>query len=343
MKKSFVLLSVALSFNAFADIDYSRCTSGAGIFGLNIDNDGKLELLHGQEIKSISTEDGVEKYVISSNPSVYGFNSAPYENTLTIVKDKQGRITKLVTGEDKPSKKEIENYKKTILDYQVGNAILNSGSGTRAFEPTYYASGSYKKLSELNKEERESVGLSEDVYKEMKSKWRKDKKTVAKIKKGLQELSKKSHPVIHLGVESEVEIKDGVCSPVSIKNRYFHTQDDSNHSHEIFSKEACIEVEKLFEKHKNAIASCESSTNKIYSDLMEKSTELAPLNAVGAMGPGLGMSPMSSSGGMIMAGGIGHSMSPLQAYKNQCDMWLGKMVTFGSSQSKQPGTSAFGF
>jgi hypothetical protein len=178
--------------------------------------------------------------------------------------------------------------------------------------------------------------MIEDLYKEMKQKMKRDKKSAAKIEKGLKELSEKSTPVYYLGQEAELEIKDGVCTPKSIATRMYHTKDNSVQTQKTFTKEACEEVEKLHLKHKEKIAKCDENSLEVMKDMGQNYEKLKDLSSSFGGYGGMGM-----GGGYF--GGFGYSpfggqQSQLTTMKNYCQMMLGGSQFgngFGFSKAKE--------
>ena len=368
---------VLASANVFAaDVDYSRCNMAAGLYGMRLDNDGQLQLGVGQKINSKTTNGNIEKFVIETDPTVFGGigNSAAINKfEVSLVKDDEGRVIKVISGGDKLDKKTMENFKKFQLQMQVGSAVSNADfangnasfgggyggyfggygdvpKGTLTAEPTYFVKDDngkqvYLKLSQLNQKQRGDIGLSEDVYKAIKQKFKKDKKTVSKIEKGLSELSAKSSPVYFLGQEAELEIKDGACTPSKVSTRMFHSKDGSVQLVPTFTKEACEEVAKLHLKHKEKLSKCDEANKEVSQDIFLNAEKLknVPMGGgyVGGAGGGLGY-PGVGMGGYGGYGPYGYSSpSQLSMMKNQCDMMLGEFsFGMGGPAPKQDKSSA---
>lgn len=371
MFNKILFASIALaSLSSYADVDYSRCNFAAGLYGMRLDNDGQLQLSVGQKINSKSTNGNVEKYVIETDPTVFGGisnSTAINKFEVSLVKDDQGRVVKVVSGGDKLDKKSLENFKKFQLqmqlsgvvstaDFSNGNGSFGGGFGygmgsygdvpknTLTQEPMYYVKNenggaSFLKLSQLNQKQRSEIGLSEDVYKAMKQKWKKDKKTVAIIEKGLKKLSEKSTPSYFLGQEAELDIKDGVCSPSKVSTRMFNSKDGSVQLVPTFTKEACEEVAKLHLKHREKLTKCDDANEEISQEIFKNSEKLknVPVGMGGYGYPGMGL----GYGGYGM-GGFGYgSQSQLSMMKSQCDMMLGEFsFGMGISTPKEEKSSA---
>lgn len=356
MKRNVLLATLTLmSFSAFADVDYSKCMTAAGLWGTNIDKDGNFTPHSYQKIVNKSSEGKVDRYEIESEfPNYGGTGSTKHKTLITLEKDDQGRVVKVQTGGDKMDKKSIETMKKFQLQGQVNMTMMNAniqngqfGYGLGPFgEMTYAvkdkdAKIAYKKLSELNKEERAQVGMSEELYKEMKQKARLDKKSSAKIEKGLKDLQAKSTPVYYLGQEAELEFKDGVCSPKNVSQRLYHTKDGTVHKNTTFTKEGCEEVQKLFVKHRDSIAKCDQSKLDISKDIYQNHDKIKDIMAGqgtfgyaggygGGMVGGMGGGYVAGSGGgypggyMPMGNPFGDYGS-LTYMKSYCDMMVGEM------------------
>lgn len=349
---------VLTSLSAVADVDYSRCNFAAGFYGMGIDNEGQLQLGIGQKINSKTTEGNTEKYVIETDPSMFGGFENPNIGSkleVSLVKDEQGRVVKVISGGDRLDKKAIENRKKFQIQMQVHTTVsqadFNNGNyqlgafgtapfkGTMTSEPTYFVTDengnpSYLKLSQLNQNQRQKIGMSEDIHKALKQKLKRDKKTVAKIEKGLKELSDKSFPVYYLGQETEFDIKDGMCTPSKVSSRMFHTQDKSVHLSPTFTKESCEEVAKLYLKHKEKLSKCDEANNEISQDMFKNLDKIRHVQIGGGIVGGIGSGSGIGSGypGAYLGGF--NSQSPLGLMKSQCDMMLGE-ISFSVSPKKE--------
>jgi hypothetical protein len=308
--------------------------------GSILNNDGQLILFPGQKIANKTTEGKVEKYVIETHPQIYGGlygglgapGQAPYKTEISLLRDEDGRVVKVISGEEKLGKKEIESREKASLQMQIRSILMTGGMASpyegSAFgtlpgtEPLYQVKDkegkfSYKKLSELDKEERSQVGLSEDLHKEITQKWRKDKKSIAKIEKGIKNFQVKSKPAIWLGTEAEFDIKDGVCTPKVVSSRFFNSADGSVGKTPIFTKEACEEVSKLYLKHKDKITKCDESNEEVSADLWQRIDKIKEIRPHGMYLNGMEM-------GRYMSFLFDGRPSHLSTLKSACDKMVGE-------------------
>lgn len=341
MKYNLGLISLLFISNfAMADVDYSRCNMAAAQSGARLDHDGKLVVAPWQKIKNISTKDKVEKYVIETDGGslAYGYQIPTGMKTeVTIERDEQGRVIRMQTGPDTLDKKGLAAVQKAQLHMQLSGTVFQSdlansngyfgSKNTMLQEPVFFVKGengqdTYVKLSDLTKKQRQAMGLSHDLYKDIKKQWRRDKKTVAKLEKGLKEIQEKSHPVYPIGQEANFEITDGVCTPKDMSNRMFHSKDNSVHKNLTFTKEACEDVARLHLKHKESIAKCDEVSKVMTQDIWNNSGKISVLtqNGMFAYGGGLG----AMGGGLGGYAGVGLQVSTLTALKNHCDMMVGQ-------------------
>jgi hypothetical protein len=238
MKKMILASTLLISASAFADIDYSRCTQAAnlGLYGVNINNDGKVEAAPYMEIKSRSTEGLIETLVVEQKDG-YGKG---FETKVTIERDEQGRVVRASTGGERPDPKTIEMYKKYYSDPSYG------GWGSNA-EPVFQIDGSNVPLEKVTKEQAKKAGFDKNVdeFKRLKSQRRKDKKTLEKMNEVYSKIHAQADYVIPFGQEAEFDIKDGLClvKNVSSKNYSSKTKDVSKQL--LSSREGCEEVQKL--------------------------------------------------------------------------------------------------
>lgn len=74
MSYKLLIASIILASSNFfsADVDYFRCNWAAGLYGMHLDNDGKLQTGFGQKIISKSTNENIEKFVIETDPTAKG-------------------------------------------------------------------------------------------------------------------------------------------------------------------------------------------------------------------------------------------------------------------------------
>lgn len=357
--KLFVTTLTLMSAVAYAEVDYSRCTGASGMWGVSLDSEGKLASNPYQKIVNKTTEGKIEKYDIENEYPDYKGGIIKSKTQVTLERDDQGRVVKMQTGGDKLDKKNLEMMKKFQLQGQVSMAMMSAGSyGTAMGEPTYYVKdkdnkSTFKKLSDLSKEERSQVNISEEAFKEMKQKAKQEKKSASKIEKGLKEIQDKSFPVYYLGQESEFEITDGVCKPKSVSQRMINTKDNSIVKNKVFSKESCEEVQKLYVKHKEQISKCESSNALVAKDLYQEHEKIKDVmggqySMGGYPGGGMGGGYVGGmyGGGMVGGmgggfGGYGPQSNTLTYLKNYCDMMVGEMrFGYGFETNQKPATDS---
>lgn len=263
MKKTLLLSSLLLTSTAFADIDYSRC-QGAGMLGMvTIDNDGKLQTFNKAPFKSIKTEGNKETYEMAN---VYGGGSS----FITLERDQAGAITKIINGQDKPDAKYIQNYKEMMINSSVMSIPTNPMSpDVMLFEPSFFVEGKMVKLSKITKEEAKKVGFGVNVeeIQKLKSQWKKDKKSVKKLKESYAAILDKTALSVPAGSVTEVEVKDGVCVPTKISNRTYNAKTKEVITTPSMSKDQCDKIQAVYTKHKEKLDSCDKSQ-------MEASTEM---------------------------------------------------------------------
>lgn len=346
------------STSAFADVDYTRCGYAAGLYGTTLDNDGQLKLSPNQKLVNKTTEGKVEKYTVETNLSVYGGNYPASKSAITIERDDKGQVVKVILGGDKLDKKSIDSMNKMGLHVQATNAVMPFGLpaynpysnvfNSVGTEPVYSVKNkqgqlTYKNLTQLTKDERAQVGLSEDLYKEMTQNWKKDKKSMQKIEKGLKHFQDKMKPSYLIGQEAEFDIQDGVCTPRVAKQRFYNTVDGTIGTKAFFSKEACEEVSKLYEKHKEKLAKCDETNMTVSTDMAVANDKIKDLYNTATFGlgsGGLGFSGLSGSaygGGMF--GGYGTS-SQLGFMKINCDAMVGQLNLNSGAPKEQSKSSS---
>lgn len=359
--KKLAVLSCLISIQAYAGVDYSKCSSPMS--GVSFDSDGQVVLGPGQKIKSKSTDGNKETYVINSDYSAFG-GTGNNDQKITIERDKQGRVINMITGGDSLTESEIQKLKQTQLEWQVSSTVTGAdmafgnfqsmgGFGhplmqktTISMEPMYFVKNKdgnvvYKKLRDLSKDEYKQMGLNAEEFSDLKKKVRSDKRLTNKFRKSLKKIQDKSSPVFYLGQESHFEIKDNTCFPVEVSTRMYHSSDKTIKNIPQFSKEACDEVDKIYAKHKSKIATCDGIASDISKDLQENYKSLSKLNSgIGGYGMGIGY----PGGGMMGGFGIASATSgQLGQLKMSCDMYLlryNQDAQFGGSSKSDDGQSA---
>lgn len=258
---------------------------------------------------------------------------------ISIERDGNGNVKKVITGPEKLNKKNLERISKSQLDYQVattvhgadivfGNSSMGGGFGlppnTMVQEPKYYVENNigefhYKTLSQLTRFERKNIGLTGDFYKQLKSKAKKDKKNVENIRKGLAKIQEKSKPVQYIGQETEFQVKDGKCIPIKVNQRMLHTENNKVKLNEIFSKEKCLQIAISYQKHQGVINTCDKAVRDIHMDMYARS-----LNITSGMQSGGGMNGM----------GFGSIFNALQTQYTGCVNTFGDSITNKSKAKK---------
>ena len=308
MKRIILASTMLISASAFADIDYSRCTQATnlGLYGVNINNDGKVEPAQHMQVKSRSTEGLVETLVLETNS---GFGKG-MEMKVTIERDEQGRVIRASTGGERPDPKTIEMYKKYY------SAPAYGGWGTNT-EPVFQIDGSNVPLEKVTKEQAKKAGFDKNVdeYKRLKSQRRKDKKTLEKMNEVYSKIHAKADYVIPFGQEAEFDIKDGLCLVKNVSSKNYSTKTKDVSKQLLSSREGCEEVQKLYKKYETKLNECSDVqaklNNEYYENFYKKKMQHSPYMMGGyAGGYAGGMVGGYVTGGMAggMVGGYGMGM-----------------------------------
>lgn len=257
MKKKIVIASLLLSSFAYADVDYSRCTTAAGLYQAQIDNDGKIQPAFGSKIKSIKTEGNKETIVFEG--MVY--NGKAMLSEATIERDDQGRVIKIITGGEKVDTKKLNDYKDMMIQNSVGSVYMY---GTMSAEPHFWIDNKTVPLSKVTLEQAKKAGISDiGELQKFKTQWRKDKKVVKKLKDGYTEVMNKNNFVMPLGTESEFEIKDGVCLLKGYSSRHYVASTKAIIKTPGFTREACEKIQAVHKKYETKLNECNELQMKV--------------------------------------------------------------------------------
>jgi len=372
MKSKIIFLCVFSSSLSFAQVDYSKCNNAMGNFyGPKIDNDGKLELGLGEKLVSKETKGNQEIYEIENDGSVYGFGigqagEKTNKRKVVLTRDSNGNVITFQNGGDSLSKSEIKQMKDQQLQFQMQQAVwgadatfgksLNSGMqfsgyGTIVNEPSYYVidkegKSKVKKIKELTKEERKYVGISDELYKNITGNFRKDKKIIKKIEKGLKKIQDDGKSAFYLGDKTEFLIENGKCQPLEKSTRMYREADQKVHENLQVSIDGCLQIESLYNKYQKDITQCNDSSLKLTDDYfkMQQSGKGSELGFTGMGGyggyPGLGMG--GYGGGYGGFGGFGGIHGQLSMQKINCDQFFGDSLHTpqSSEKSQSSGQSA---
>lgn len=331
MKKVLFATGLLMSSMVFADVDYSRCLMGSGLYGAQIDNDGKIQFGQWQKVKSQKTEGKKETYVVEAA----GFGGSPISTEYSIERDDQGHIVKVSTGGDKMDPKSVKAYKDSVVNNSiymgtsaqymgayggyVGGVAGGFGYGGgfnnqyqapdfMTSEPQFFVDGKMVPLSKLSKEDAKKAGFDGNIeaLQKAKQQWRKDKKVVGKIKNGYSKIVEKSALVIPMGQESEFEVKDGVCLVKNVAYKSYNSKTKEVVKTPGVSREQCEKIQNIHKKYATKLNECQDVQMKMGKEYFEKGvydggglaggyvTGGYPGGMVGGYGVGLGMGSMSS-------------------------------------------------
>ena len=330
MKKVLFATGLLMSSMVFADVDYSRCLMGSGLWGSQIDNDGKIQFSQWQKVKSQKTEGNKETYVVESQ----GYGTTPMSVEYTIERNDQGHIVKVSTGGDKMDPKSVKAYKDSVINNSIymgtsaqymggyGGYVggMAGGYASNGFnnqyqspdfmtsEPQFFVDGKMISLSKLSKEDAKKAGFDGNIeaLQKAKQQWRKDKKVVGKIKDGYAKIVEKSALVIPMGQESEFEVKDGVCLVKNVAYKSFNSKTKDVVKTPGVSREQCEKIQAIHKKYATKLNECSQVQMKMNGEFFEKGvydgggiaggyvTGGYPGGMVGGYGMGLGMGSMSS-------------------------------------------------
>jgi hypothetical protein len=310
MKKLLITSVSLLSLGAFAQVNYTKCNIGEYGKPYNISSDGKLTDYTGQEYIKDSVVDGVETYKIPGGG--YGGVKMP-DHYVSVERDKDGNIAKLIDGEINPSKKTINSIKEMQLNMQSMGGFPGGGFGGYGISPSDRSfmikddQGNFynKRLKKLTKEDKAQLGLSKEDIKAMKSDDRKSKKIARKARRAYKKLQNSGRGVYRVGSESNFSVKDGECTLKDSSVRMYSEKDKKVISYKSHSREACVEVSKIEKKYRAEQQKCSQLDNNVYTDMSKSFDKLKDISPIGGIG--------------VQGGGIGYmSSNPIQSYANTC-------------------------
>jgi hypothetical protein len=355
MKNVFILSSLLLTTVASADIDYSRCLAVSGMYGAYINNDGKLEVGLNHKIKSIETKGNKEKYLLESGGM--GLSSTL---EVELERDDKGRIRKITTGGEAPSKESLKQYKELIVQSSVysgmplGSHMVNEPLFNVASKKGDKMENRFKKISEISPSEAKELNLpiSVEELKRLKKQWRKDKKDIAKLRQGYEAIVEKGHLVMPLGQQTEMEIADNVCMITKMTSRFYDLQNKQIRNVEGLTKDKCETISSFHKKHEKEINKCNVSEANIFHDWLKVTKDEDDLLL--GLGGGIGGYPGGMGGGMVggysagMGGGMvgGHTggmgggaqsfSGQISNFKGMCEIYFGHRASFKTLQESSP-------
>ncbi len=307
------------------DIDYSRCNLPANLGIAPLNPQGQVVLAPGQRIKSKTTEGRRERYVIE-----YTVMGNKYNHELVLNRDEQGRVVRIQTGGNRVDRQTLDQMRHFHLQMQMNSIAAVGGarpqlSGSPNMEPVFTVTDELghqhsRSLSQLSPSERTQLGMSDELLRDLQQTQRRDQRTVTRIERGLRDLHKNTNLTFPLGVQADFEIRDGICAPVTVETRNFHSRDGSVQNIPVFNRDACEEIQRLHSKHSESITRCQTSELELNREVMQNSSRLRPMINVPNWGGGAGMgltggiaggtaSGVSGGGLGGMVGGPGASLS----------------------------------
>jgi hypothetical protein len=310
--KNILTVSISLlSLGAFAQVNYSKCNTNGYGKPYTISSEGKLTDFTGQDYVKDSVVDGVETYKIPGGG--YGGIKMP-DHYVSLERDENGNVSKIIDGELNPTKKTIKRIKEMQLNMQSMGGFAPGGYGGypgSGIEPSFMIKDKKgnlysKRLRKLTKEDKAQLGLSKDDIKALKSDLRKNKKLARKARRAYKKLQNTGRGIYHVGSESIFDIKNGECTLKESSHRQFSEKDNKVTSRKHHSREACAEVAKIEKKYRAEQVKCSQVSNNIYTDMTKSFEKLKDINPMGGIG--------------IQGGyGIGYvNTTPLQSYSSTC-------------------------
>ena len=342
MNKFFLVsLALASSMSFAAEVDYSRCTMYGGV---QLDHDGKVHANQFQTIKSQRIDGNKEHLVFESS-----YGSKKFQQEVTLERDAQGRVLKVVSGGERPSAQVLQQYKDMMVNSAVAMAPMATGSfsggyGQQGFmtqEPSYWlkkkkaaapqegsstqfgygigfggSDPNYEMvpLSKLTSDQAKAVGIDNvDELKRLRQQWKRDKKTANKLRDGYSKVVERSALVVPMGMETEFDIQDGVCTPKSMSSRFYNSQSGQVNTFPISSKEKCDKIRTVYQRHERKINECNQAGMKVSTDFFKEMYGEGGMVAgsaggyvagvAGGMSGGIGYMGAGMAGGMM--GGYG--------------------------------------
>lgn len=355
MKKLLTASLVLAASVAHADVDYSRCLMSSGLWGAQIDNDGKLKFSEFSKLKSQKTEGKTETYEIETP----GYGQKPFTSKFVVERNDQGHIVKVSSGGERLDQKAVQAWKEGIVNNSVymgtsaqymggyGGYVggIAGGFGSNGFnnqyqspefmyaEPQFYVDGKMISLSKLSKEDAKKAGFNGNIEELQKAKqqWRKDKKVVGKIKDGYAKVMDKTSVVIPMGQEAEFEVKDGVCLVKNVAYKSFNSKTKEVIKTPGVSREKCEEMMNIHKKYETKLNECAEVNQKLNAEYFQKG--IYP--SFGGMAGGY-----VTGGGLVGGYGVGMGMNSMELYQCQSLYGVGAVQGFGETGGIVGGSSS---
>jgi hypothetical protein len=297
------------------DVDYSRCNMYGGSGFFSIGNDGQLVPTPGTgyTLKSKRTEGGIEHYEYElprNHQSPYGnMFRLPSSQKVTLHRDQQGRVVRMVTGGDAVHANDIRAHRDMLATINSNMASLGQGT----MEPVFFVDNKLVPLSQLTNEQARAMGHENlDEIKQMRRQWRRDSRTQQRLQQQTRRLIDRAPLVMPLGSSTSFEITDNVCTPVASTQRHFNTANREviETPNQILSRSQCAEVARIYEANGSRLRECQALESRVNSELFDARTAEAsrPGNASGAGGGIVGVVGGVMSGNVVVSGGMAGGM-----------------------------------
>ena len=365
--KYVLVLSSILATSAFAqgvlpEVDYVQCQRAVGFMGPQLNSFGEFDkeatgMLPAPDVETKKTEAGGSRMTYTYKTDGGPWNKGkPIVSTYIIEKDKDGKLTKIISGGDKMDKHQVQMHKQMMIESSSYTGVPMGGlTNDPMMTVSLNGQGFYQTpLSKLDTAEAKKFGVDMDELRKLRSEKRKDNRVMKKLRDGYTKLFDKAPLMIPNGTEVEVEIKDGACGISKVSQRAYDPKSKANQVTSSVSRERCDAVNNITKKYEKQLQSC-AMTN------MQMNQELFALNAPtgvtggyvggavgginggvagGYVGGAVGGIAGGMNGGMYGGGlGLGGYGYPGAFHGQGMDSWQCQMYFADSSYVQQMGSS----
>lgn len=274
MKHIFVLSALIISSSLSAQVDYHQCQQALGYFGPQLDENGDFSKgpllgLPVPDIETTKTDAGSRVTYTYKYPGGQFNGGKPSSTIYVIEKDKEGRVSKIISGGDKVDPQNVKFTKEMMLESAVQSSLPY---GSVTLDPIIAidmdAQGIVQSpISKLDEAHAKKFGLDMSALKKLRAEVKKDKKSIAKIRKEYAKFFEKAPIMMPMGNEYEVEIKDGACQVKSVTGRTFDPKTKEIRKIPGLTRERCQEVSKVYKKYEQQLNSCAVVNMKLSAEL----------------------------------------------------------------------------
>lgn len=345
---SSILATSAFAQGVLPEVDYQQCQRAVGFLGPQLNSFGEFDkeatgMLPAPDIETKKTENGGTRMTYTYKSENGPWNRGkPFVSTYVIEKDKDGKLTKIISGGDKMSKQQIQTHKQMMIESSAYTGVPMGGlTNDPIMTVSLNNQGFYQTpLSKLDSAEAKKFGVDMDELRKLRSEKRKDNRVMKKLRDGYTKLFDKAPLMIPNGSEAEVEIKDGSCVIHKVSQRVYDPKNKVNQTTSTISRERCDSVNAITKKYEKQLQSCAQTNMQMNQELFALNNPTGVTGGyVGGMAGGYVGGAVGGAVGGIQGGALGGYGYPGSMHGQGADSWQCQMYFADSLYGQQMGSS----